>query len=190
MVDGLDVQLEQAEAARLTLRTLEDQAEQVEGLRQQIADRDRLGRARSVAANSEAQAEAAVADVKPQLETWRVSFRDWVREGWRLLLELRTLESRLLPALDVAVAGAVGLSNAQTFRPGDLDERVFLGQADADGAVDRLLERLGTADLDPFPDTPDGFPSDVVGVCLRYAGRVFLPRLGRVQFQRRGGRRL
>jgi len=188
VVDRLDERLEQAEAAALTLRTLQEQSDQVAGLRLQVADRDRVARARSVAQSSEAQARAAVDQVKPELERWRGDFRDWVREGWRLLGDLRTLQSKLLPALDVAVAGAAGLSLAESFRPGELDERRFLGQPDADKAVDGLLERLGAADLDPFGGVPDGFPREVADVSLRWVGRVFVPRLGRVQFQRRGGR--
>lgn len=187
MVDSWDTQLAEAEQAEWFLQDIHDKASRVPELRQQVADRDRLGRARSVAASSEQQAKAVVDDLRPQLDSWRVSFQDWVREGWRLLADLRTIESKLLPVLDVAVAAAAGLAHAETYRPGDFDERVFMGQSDADQAVDRVLQRLGTGDLGPFDDVPDGFPSDVANVCLQHVGRVFVPRLGRVQFQRRGG---
>jgi len=187
-MERLDERLAQAEAAAGTLRTLQDQAGQVAGLRQQVADRDRLARARSVAESSERQAKAAVADVGPQLDAWRGDFRDWVRQGWNLLGQLRTLESRFLPALDTAVAGTAALVVAESHRPGQFDETRFLTQSSADLAVGQLLERLGTSDLDPFSDVPEGWPRAVANLALQYVGRVYLPRLGFLQFQRRGDR--
>jgi hypothetical protein len=183
-MDDLLERLERARVAADTLATLQGQAAELPGLQAEVATRARLDRARIVADQTEADARAAVEVARPALADWQGRFVEWARAGWRLVGELRAVEGPLVAALDQAIAGAAGWERAQSYEPGAWDERVIL--ADTDGAVDRVLQRLGVADLGPLPDQAGNpFAEAAKRLVLEHLGqRVFIPALGRVQFKR------
>jgi len=175
--------LERSRAARAERDRLNAEADALEGLQAELTERRRLASARQRQEQAQAQAVVVVDQVRPDFETWRADFGDWLAHGAQLVERQKTLQGRLVPPLDLAVAAAAALAQVEA---GPMTEEKYASglAPEQDRAVDQVLDTLGVADLDPFPRDLTGLSDELANVVMRWLGRWFKPGLGRVNFQR------
>jgi hypothetical protein len=162
------------------LETARDEAATLRATQSRIM---RTRQADAVDAAARQRARGVVEHARPEIQSWRADFVEWVRQGWALVGRLREIEDPLYSALNDACAFAGQKFYAHDGHDGDANAML-----DVHLAMDAALCSTGAVDesMWPLPPEPGNAFAQAVTVALgQFVGKVFMPRLRATQFQKR-----